>query len=121
MLRPGGEHPTGDLIYTSTGRMAAQIASDSRALLGTIDPRGGSKSGQAAAFSSYVAYSGTYAVDGEEVVHHIELSVLPDWAGGDQRGLVAFEANGDLVLSTEPISIGGRIMDNRLTWRRCRA
>jgi hypothetical protein len=118
VLRPAGDHPNGDLIYTSSGRMSGQIADERRPLLGTTDPRGGSASERAAAFSSYIAYGGTYETDGEHVIHHVEFSAQPDWVGTDQLRRISFEPNGDLVLSTMPMSIDGRLVENRLTWRR---
>ena len=34
---------------------------------------------------SNVAYAGTYEVVGDEVAHHVDLSLIPGWGGNDQQ------------------------------------
>ena len=47
----------------------------------------------AAASRDYFAYCGTYELRGGEVVHRVELSLLPNWIGAEQVPLVALDAN----------------------------
>ena len=43
---------------------------------------------------------------GETVIHHVELSLFPNWVGVDQERLVEVMEN-RLTLSTRPILLGG--------------
>ena len=40
---------------------------------------------RAAAYSSCFAYSGTYELAGDEVLHKVDLSLNPNWVGTTQR------------------------------------
>jgi hypothetical protein len=40
-----------------------------------------------------VAYAGRYSLHGDRVVHHVELSLFPNWVGTDQMRSV--EGTGD--------------------------
>ncbi|SRR6266496_250976 len=57
---PFGEHAEGSLVYTPGGWMIGMLAAGDRANLSTQDVVGGSEEERALAFSSYVAYCGTY-------------------------------------------------------------
>ena len=72
----------------------------------------------AEAAAGYLAYAGTYEVHGDVVNHHVEVSLFPNWVGGVQQRLVAWE-DGDLVLSSVGTATrDGRTAVNRLHWRR---
>jgi hypothetical protein len=45
----------------------------------------------AAAARDYFAYCGTYELRGGEVVHRVELSLLPNWIGAEQVQLVMLD------------------------------
>ena len=93
------------------------LAYADRADLATGDVVGGSEEERAAAFSTYLSYCGTYEVEGGVVVHHIEMSLFPNWVGGEQRRL--FEpSDGKLVLRTPPLETGGDVIVNELRWIR---
>jgi hypothetical protein len=68
LTSPLGPNPEGSLLYTAGGWMATPLCAADRAELPTDDLRGGDQSDHAAAFSSYFAYCGTYAVIGSTVV-----------------------------------------------------
>jgi hypothetical protein len=75
---------------------------------------------RAAAAAGYLSYSGTYSMDGDDVLHHIELSLMPNWVGKTERRhieWVQMDDGHDLVLSTPPTKTdGGRTAVNRLRW-----
>ena len=114
---PFGERAQGSVVYTPGGWMSGTLAYGDRADLATGDVVGGSEEQRAAAFSTYLSYCGTYEVQGDVVVHHIEMSLFPNWVGGDQKR--HFELSGDeLVLRTPPMEIGGQEIHNQLRWIR---
>jgi hypothetical protein len=116
-MRPLGDHAHGLLIYTADGSMAVQITAADRKPLASADPLGGSEPQRATAYSTCLAYCGRYEVCGETVVHTVEVSLFPDWAGAQQVRL--FELAGDhLTLRTPPIDVGGATVAAELRWVR---
>jgi hypothetical protein len=66
---------------------------------------------------AYFAYCGTYEYRDGEVTHRVELSLMPNWIGGEQVRLVSFD--GDTVtLATRPMPVGGRQQTATLVWQR---
>jgi hypothetical protein len=53
----------------------------------------------------------------EIVVHHVEVSLTPDWAGGDQVRHYKLEGN-RLTLTTPPTLFGGVEQVTTLVWER---
>jgi hypothetical protein len=65
----------------------------------------------------FVAYAGRYSFHGDRVVHHVELSLFPNWVGSDQERSV--ELTGDrLTLSASPLLLAGKQQVPRLVWER---
>jgi hypothetical protein len=115
---PLGADARGVLSYTGNGRMAVQITGADRAALTTDDPLGGGERARAAAYSTYLAYFGTYEVQGQNVVHRIEGSLFQNWAGQCQVRPFTAES-GHLVLRTPPMRLGdGTTVINELAWTR---
>jgi hypothetical protein len=114
---PLGEKPHGSLLYTADGWMTAQICAADRAAMETRDIRGGSNHERVAAFSSYIAYCGSYEVTGDVVVHYVEMSLFPNWVGTEQTRTIEL-AGDELVLRTRPLEVGGQVLVNELRWRR---
>ncbi len=70
---------------------------------------------RARATDTYVSYCGRYEFRGDTVVHHVELSLFPNWVGVEQERLV--EVKGDrLTLSTRPILLEGVQRTAHLIW-----
>jgi hypothetical protein len=78
----------------------------------------GTPNEKATAFDGYIAYGGTYTVNEPEhvVIHHVEVSMYPNWVGSDQRRTFAF-SGGRLLLRAIDAS-GGPGTDARLVWER---
>lgn len=114
---PLGEDATGILIYTADGRMAVQLTAASRPTLPENDPLGGDVEARAEAYSTCLGYIGGYEVRGDEVVHTIDVSIYPRWAGAEQ--VRPFTYSGDeLVLRTPPVQGAQGTVVNELAWRR---
>ncbi len=70
-----------------------------------------------AAVEGYVSYSGRFEIRGDKVVHHIEVSLFPNWIGVTQERL--YEFKGDrLTLSTPLMLVGGRQLSTHVIWER---
>lgn len=75
-----GEHPDGYLSYSADGRMYAIGASDSRVKPREANPTDGER---VKLHQTMFAYAGTYTVEGEKVVHHVDISWNQAWTGTD--------------------------------------
>ncbi|MEX2279516.1 MAG: lipocalin-like domain-containing protein [Acidimicrobiia bacterium] len=118
VTRPFGGRAEGILTYTEDGRMWATLQRRDRVLLGSGTLAAATAEQRAAAAAGYLSYAGTYTVDGDRVIHHVEVSLFPDWVGDEQIRMIGWQ-DGDLVLSTEPHTTpSGRVVVNRLQWRR---
>lgn len=119
--RPFGEHPLGYVVYTPDGHMITTISMADRPLTGG-DLLSSSDADRARAFGTFQAYSGTFRVDGDDVVHIVEMSLFPDWSGTEQHRHVGLSADGStLTLSTDPIPTSGGMRRHRLAWERVTA
>jgi hypothetical protein len=64
-----------------------------------------------------VAYSGRYTVEGEKVVHHVDISWNESWTGTDQVRF--FELEDDKLTITAPVdAINGLESISVLVWER---
>lgn len=57
-----------------------------------------SEAEKAAAYNTCLCYSGTYEVRDNEITHHVEVSLFPNWVGGIQKRKASFR-DGRLILS----------------------
>jgi hypothetical protein len=65
----------------------------------------------------FVAYAGRYTFHGDRVVHHVELSLFPNWVGTDQERSVE-RTEDRLTLSASPLLLAGTKQVPRLVWER---
>lgn len=118
-VRHGGADPRGDLIYLPSGRMAVQIEHDGRPTFGSRELDAGEHDGHAEAYRTYIAYAGTWSLEGDGVViHHVEVALHPDQAGMDKRRRFTLEGD-ELTLQTQPVRTDdGGEASSLLRWRR---
>ena len=112
--------PNAYIIYTPGGYMMSVTVEENRPHpAGTIL----TDEERIALFKTIVsAYSGTYIVEGDKIVHHVELSWNEAWTGTSQ--VRRFSIDGDvLTLETTPRTTGtdSRQFINTLTWERVEA
>lgn len=118
---PLGEEATGTIMYTRSGYMSVQISAKDRQPYADGALHGGTDAERAAAAAGYLAYTGTYTVDGDVVTHRPFASLFPNWEGADipRRATIA---DGVLTLDLlEPIQQGGRERTGTLRWDRAAA
>jgi len=116
---PYGKAAQGYLTYTVEGYMCVAIMDASRPRFADAsDFVDGTPEEQIAAGKRYISYAGSYVIRDERViVHHIEVSLFPNWVGSDQERLFEFDGN-RLTLSTPPILIKGKQRTSHLVWER---
>jgi Lipocalin-like domain len=91
-----GEHPTGGIVFTSTGRyVAIATADDRKPAITTAE--------QAAAFRSMIAYAGQWRVDGDRFIVRVDVAWNPTWVGTEQVRFWKIE-NGKLAIVSAPMT-----------------
>lgn len=109
---PFGDDAVGILVYDGDGRMAVQMTAARRPGIPTSDALGGDAEARAAAYSTCLAYFGSYEVKGDSVIHRVDASLFPNWSSAEQ--VRPFTLHGDrLVLRTPPAAVV-----NEMSWMR---
>jgi hypothetical protein len=93
-----GEHPTGYLSYSSDGRMYAIITGDNRIKPHDVAP---TDEDRAKLHRTLTAYAGTYTLDAEKVIHHVDVSWNEAWTGTDQVRFYKLDGN-TLTITSAP-------------------
>ena len=114
---PMGADAVGYLLYTADGRCSVMISRAGRAAFAGGDLLSGTAEEKTRAVEGFVAYAGRYTFYGDRVVHHVELSLFPNWVGSDQERSVEL-VEGRLILSASPLLLAGRQQVPRLVWER---
>ncbi|QIR36073.1 lipocalin-like domain-containing protein [Tolypothrix sp. PCC 7910] len=113
---PLGENPSGYIIYTDNGYVSVAMMRANRLQFQAGDIAAGTVEEKVAAADSYVSYCGTYEIQDNRVVHHVEVSFFPNWVGANQVRYV--QLNGELLtLSTPPILVNGVEIVGSLVWQ----
>ena len=111
-----GDRPSGVIHYGPDGRMMALIAHADRPLL-SGDRQAAPADERAAAYKSSIGYAGRFELEGDWVMHHVDVSTYPNWVGGTLRRQVRLD-QGLLVLLTAPQMQDGVRTVIRLVWQR---
>jgi Lipocalin-like domain len=114
---PFGQDTLGYLLYTPAGYMFVALMRPHRTDFVSGDLLKGSPEEKIKAAETYISYCGQYEVQGDTVIHHVELSLFPNWSGGDQERLIELAGN-RLILSARPMLLEGRQQIARLVWER---
>jgi hypothetical protein len=77
---PVGTDPLGYIVYSEDGYVFVAIMRPNRRKFSAGDLLRGTPEEKVHAAETYVSYCGKYDVRGETVVHHVELSLFPNWA-----------------------------------------
>jgi hypothetical protein len=119
---PMGEHPEGLLVYASDGTMIGMMGRGGRPRFASDDLTGGTDAERVSAFESFIAYGGSFEVDGQTVRHRVVASLFPNWIGTVQRRRWEFDADGRiLTLTSPPMAVGDAVRVQRLSWARAGA
>jgi len=110
---PYRENPSGLLTYSPTGRVIALISFGGRKPLSI---RAATEE-KAEAFDTFLAYAGRYSVNGNKVVHHVEISSIQNYVNRDLIRTVSFDGD-SMTLTTPPTSVSGKGQTLSLTWQR---
>lgn len=105
-VRPFGGRATGVITYTDEGRMVATLMRIDRPKIGTKSFNEATAMERASAAAGYLSYAGTFDIVGDEVHHHVDLSLFPDWVGGTQIRHISWIDNDDGTVDLELSDLG---------------
>jgi hypothetical protein len=116
------DRPTGLIIYDPSGRMCVNIVLKADRKPFAPFTKGvltATTEDKAAAFDSYAAYFGTFAVDAKAgtVAHHLEGNLIPGRQGTDNVRWFEFQGDNRLYLIPMEDSKGGVIARNDATYK----
>jgi len=114
---PYGENADGVLHYDQKGHMSAIISRNDRPRLSREDFMEIPDEEKIQLSKGFVAYSGTYEVQEDRIVHHVKISFIPNWVGTDLERYFRF-SGGNLILSTPPSVLRGKEFTGELTWEK---
>ncbi len=117
IIYPYGREPVGYIIYSADGCMSVTIMSKDRDNFASGDRLGGTTEEKARAADAYLSYCGRYEIRGNKVVHHIEVSLFPNWVGTDQERVFDLEDDG-LKIYTTPFLFGNAMRIGTLVWKK---
>lgn len=111
-----GLHPTGFLNYSPDGRVMVVIVDGKRTPPSGAVPTEGE---MIAWFKGTLAYAGRYAVEGDQVTHHVEASSDPLRAGAKLVRSVRLDGN-VLTLTAAPTRywMDGRVSVVTIVWEK---
>ena len=114
-----GERPTGYLSYSADGRMYGIGTFDNRIKPGAANP---TDEERVKLHQTMFAYAGTYAVQGDKVTHHVDISWNEAWTGTDQVRFFKLDGN-ILTITTAPFKspLDGRESRAVLVWEKVKA
>lgn len=119
-----GINPIGYITYTIEGKMMVMFSKSERPFLSgnSASPLTNAIHSvpieeRAEAFSTFNSYAGSYTVDGEKVIHHVEIASIPNRIG---KSLTRnFKLNGNrITLKTPPSKSDDIPKIFELTWER---
>lgn len=114
---PFGRHPVGQLVYLRDGRMTVMLMAAARAKFGSHGLGAGTALEKAAAFDSFLAYTGRYERLEDRVIHLPDVASIPDFVGVPEERFVSLEGD-RLILSTPPMLENGQLRTFVIVWQR---
>jgi hypothetical protein len=111
-----GEHPNGYLNYSADGRMYAIATADNRTKPSDVNL---TPDERAKLHQTLVAYAGTFTVEGDKVIHRVDISWNEAWTGTEQIRFAKIDGN-TLTVTTavQKSPIDGREGRSVLVWEK---
>ncbi len=90
---PFGQDLHGYIFYNPDGYMSVDFMRNGRPNFQTEGLFSGSIAEKVLAYEQYFSYCGRYEIRSEQVIHHVEVSLFPNWTGQDQIRFYRFEGD----------------------------
>ena len=119
-----GANPIGYITYTIEGKMMVIFSKSQRSLLSgnsasplTAAIHSVPIEERAEAFSTFNSYAGSYTLDGDKVIHHVEIASIPNRIGKSLTRTFVLNGN-QVTLKTPPSKSDDTPKIFELTWQR---
>jgi hypothetical protein len=110
-----GPNPHGVLYFESNGRYVLSIVRDGLPKIASGNRMNATPEENKAVVQGSISHFGTYTVDGDKIVFHVEHATLPNWDGGTQAR--PYKMNGDeMSFFVAAASAGGG--SSVVSWKR---
>ena len=118
VTQPFGADPEGLLVYTADGHMSAVMQRSNRPRLSRADPHAVTDVEKAAAFATYLHYSGAWSVSNGNVIHDVRHAMNPNLIGTRQVRSISLTGDHLELGAEEPLETPGTMRRHRILWRR---
>ena len=116
---PYGKTPSGYIMYDEAGYMLVAITRGGRQAFAAGSIHRATAGEKSRAARTYLSYAGRYELRDDRVVHHVEVSLYPDWVGTDLVREV--ELSGRRLTLTSPPDRSGYIeRKTKIVWERAK-
>ena len=85
VVYPFGKEVKGLLIYQSNGYMSGMISGEGRPNISAPATKGIPDKERLAISKNFIAYAGKYLVEGNQIIHNIEVSFVPNLMGNSSH------------------------------------
>ncbi len=117
VVHPMGKDVDGVISYSSDGNVFVHIMANGRKPHSTAEVFGGDIEEIKASATSHLSYFGTYEIEGNEVIHSVQIASFPNWVDSEQRREMEYD-NGRLSLSAHGVQVGDDKVSAYLIWQR---
>ena len=112
---PLGSDAKGYISYTVDGHVFVHIMAGNRKEFSTEGLFDVTPTECVQAYTTHISYCGPYEIDGQTIVHKVEVCSYPNWIGSVQRRHAVFK-DGKLTLSAKGIRVDAGKVDAYLVW-----
>ncbi len=85
VIYPMGPDALGVICYTDEGFVHVHIMSAKRHRHAELDTMAGTLEEDSRSAKSHISYSGRWHLEGEKVIHEVDISSFPNWAPSRQE------------------------------------
>jgi hypothetical protein len=117
LVKAYGEHPAGMVIYTKGGHFVVFVAGQDRKAPAKPDPTDAER---IELFKTMYGFGGTYKVEGNKIVTHLDTSWIQAWTGTDRPPAVVEIKDKQMTGTSAPFksTLDGQEIVTIATWER---
>jgi hypothetical protein len=101
-----GQNPTGYVVFNAEGRVFLVVTGEARKPAKTSQER-------AELFTTLIAYTGTYRLEGDKWTTKVEVAWIPEWVGTEQ--VRSLTVNGERLQVLSPWRVNPNWPDKGMT------
>ena len=113
--QPLGSDAVGYISYTEDGHVFVHIMTGTRKEFSTGGLFDVTPDECVNAYATHISYCGPYDIQGDTIVHKVDICSFPNWIGSEQRRHAEIE-DGHLILSAAGLELEGGKVDAFLEW-----